>query len=144
MLIPKQNRRAIYEYLFREGVLVAKKDYNAPKHMELDVPNLQVIKACQSLKSNEYVREVFSWQHYYFFLTDAGIEFLRQYLHLPAEIVPATLKKTAPIQRLGERPQGRREGNEDYRKGEKSVPPSADYKAEFRGGYGRGRATSNQ
>ena len=29
--------------------MVAKKDYNAPKHEELDVPNLEVIKAMQSL-----------------------------------------------------------------------------------------------
>jgi len=37
----------IYEYLFKEGVLVAKKDFQAPKHPEIDVPNLQVIKTLQ-------------------------------------------------------------------------------------------------
>ena len=43
MLMPKQNRVAIYEHLFKEGVMVAKKDFNQPKHDELDtVPNLQV------------------------------------------------------------------------------------------------------
>ena len=48
MLIPKKNRVAIYENLFKEGVMVAKKDFNAPKHPELEtVPNLQVIKALQ-------------------------------------------------------------------------------------------------
>jgi small subunit ribosomal protein S10e len=51
MLIPKANRHIIYNALFRDGVLVAQKDYNAPKHEELDVPNLQVIKALQSLTS---------------------------------------------------------------------------------------------
>ena len=45
MLIPKRNRVSIYEYLFKEGVLVAKKDFFAPKHPEIDVPNLHVIKA---------------------------------------------------------------------------------------------------
>ena len=36
----------------------------------------------------------------YRFLTDEGIEFLRTYLNLPAEIVPATLKKsTRPLER---------------------------------------------
>ena len=45
MLIPKKNRVSIYEYLFKEGVLVAKKDFFAPKHPEIDVPNLHVIKA---------------------------------------------------------------------------------------------------
>ena len=48
MLIPKKNRKLIYEHLFKEGVLVAKKDFNAPQHNEIEaVPNLQVIKAMQ-------------------------------------------------------------------------------------------------
>lgn len=48
MLMPKKNRVSIYEYLFKEGVMVAKKDYHAPKHPELEtIPNLQVIKAMQ-------------------------------------------------------------------------------------------------
>ena len=47
MLMPKKNRIAIYENLFKEGVMVAKKDFNLPKHPELDtIPNLHVIKAC--------------------------------------------------------------------------------------------------
>lgn len=46
--MPKKNRVAIYEYLFKEGVMVAKKDYHAPKHPELEtIPNLEVIKAMQ-------------------------------------------------------------------------------------------------
>ena len=48
MLIPKKNRKLIYEHLFKEGLLVAKKDFNAPQHTEIEaVPNLQVIKAMQ-------------------------------------------------------------------------------------------------
>ena len=36
------------------------------------------------------------------FLSDEGIEFLREYLNLPSEIVPATLKKsTRPLERGG-------------------------------------------
>ncbi|CAH1787586.1 unnamed protein product, partial [Owenia fusiformis] len=58
MLMPKKNRVAIYEHLFKEGVMVAKKDFNAPKHPELEsVPNLHVIKALQSLKSRGMVTE---------------------------------------------------------------------------------------
>lgn len=50
MLMPKKNRVAIYEYLFKEGVMVAKKDFHAPKHPELEtIPNLEVIKALQVL-----------------------------------------------------------------------------------------------
>ena len=45
MLIPKKNRYLIYEYLMKEGVMVAKKDFFAPRHPDIDVPNLQVIKA---------------------------------------------------------------------------------------------------
>ena len=51
MLISKENRKKIYEYFFQEGVLVAKKDFELAKHPEIDVPNLQVIKALQSLTS---------------------------------------------------------------------------------------------
>ncbi|KAJ8928800.1 hypothetical protein NQ314_018583 [Rhamnusium bicolor] len=92
MLMPKKNRVAIYEYLFKEGVMVAKKDYHAPKHPELEtIPNLQVIKALQSLKSKGYVKEQFAWRHYYWYLTNPGIEYLRTFLHLPPEIVPSTL-----------------------------------------------------
>ncbi|KAH9373172.1 hypothetical protein HPB48_004917 [Haemaphysalis longicornis] len=94
MLMPKKNRVAIYEYLFKEGVMVAKKDFHAAKHPELDtIPNLQVIKALQSLKSRGYVKEQFAWRHYYWYLTNEGIQYLRDYLHLPPEIVPTTLKK---------------------------------------------------
>ena len=47
MLIPKKNRVAIYEYLFKEGVLVAKEDKFAPKHANIDIPNLEVTKAME-------------------------------------------------------------------------------------------------
>lgn len=48
MLIPKKNLITVYERLFNDGVMVAKKDFNATKHPELEtVPNLQVIKALQ-------------------------------------------------------------------------------------------------
>ena len=63
-----------------EGVLVAKKDFNAPKHSdELAVPNLEVIKAMQSLTSRGYVKTQFSWQWYYYVLTPEGVEYIRQW-----------------------------------------------------------------
>ncbi|CDP21919.1 unnamed protein product [Coffea canephora] len=95
MIIPEKNRREISKYLFQEGVCYAKKDFNLVKHPEINVPNLQVIKLMQSFKSKENVRETFAWMHYYWYLTNDGIEFLRIYLNLPSEIVPATLKKSA-------------------------------------------------
>jgi small subunit ribosomal protein S10e len=92
--MPKKNIVAIYEHLFKEGVMVAKKDTHAPKHPELEsIPNLQVIKTLTSLKSRGYVKEQFAWRHYYWYLTNEGIGYLRQYLHLPPEIVPSTLKR---------------------------------------------------
>ncbi|KAK7205255.1 40S ribosomal protein S10-B [Myxozyma melibiosi] len=93
MLIPKSERQKIHTYLFKEGVVVAKKDYNQPKHDEIDTKNLYVIKALQSLDSRGFVKTRFSWQYYYYSLTEEGIEYLREWLHLPAEIVPATHKK---------------------------------------------------
>ena len=59
--------------------MVAKKDYNAPKHEELDVPNLEVIKAMQSLTSKGLVKTQFSWQWYYYVLTPEGVEYLREW-----------------------------------------------------------------
>jgi len=153
MLIPKANRKLIYEALFKDGVLVAKKDFNAPKHTDIDVPNLEVIKAMQSLNSKKYVKTQFSWQYYYYSLTNEGIEYLREYLHLPSEIVPATFKKAArPAGARPSRPDGQREGRDgsyraprgdrdDYRRKEGGA--SGDFKPDFRG-FGRGRASAPQ
>ena len=61
-----------------DGALCAPKDYNAPKHTELEVPNLEVIKIMQSLTSKGLVKTQFSWQWYYYTLTDEGIDYLRE------------------------------------------------------------------
>merc|ERR1712194_167932 len=60
--------------------MVAKKDFKKPKHddPELDVPNLQVIKLMQSLKSRGFVTERFSWNWYYYYLTNEGVEYLQK------------------------------------------------------------------
>ncbi|KAI0042113.1 hypothetical protein FA95DRAFT_1500507 [Auriscalpium vulgare] len=144
MIITKQNRRVIYENLFKEGVLVAKKDYNAPKHEELDVPNLEVIKALQSLTSRGYVKTQFSWQWYYYTLTPEGVEYLREWLHLPAEVVPETHRKPVrarPAQvRAGggdgayRAPRGDRD---DYRRRDKEGGAPGEYRPQF-AGVGRG------
>jgi len=74
MLISKKNRLAILSYLFKEGVVCAKKDYNLPKHPEIEASNLEVIKLMTSLTSRDLVSSRFSWNYYYWFLTDEGIE----------------------------------------------------------------------
>merc|ERR1719367_985470 len=61
MLMPKKNLVAIYEHLFKEGCMVAKKDTHAPKHPELDVPNLHVMKALTSLKSTSTFSRKAAW-----------------------------------------------------------------------------------
>ncbi|XP_061144501.1 plectin-like isoform X23 [Syngnathus typhle] len=109
MLMPLRDLRAIYEVLFRDGVMVAKKDKRPQtKHPEVQgVSNLQVIRVMGSLKSRGLVKETFAWRHFYWYLTNEGIVYLRDYLRLPLEIVPASLQRfkksaaTAMAQRAG-------------------------------------------
>ncbi|XP_063575861.1 small ribosomal subunit protein eS10-like, partial [Pongo abelii] len=154
-----------HELFFKEGVTVAKKDVHMPKHPELadkNVPNLHVMKAMQSLKSGDYVKEEFAWRHFYWYLTNKDIQYLRDYLHLPLEIVPATLRhsrpetgRPPPKSLEGERPARltREETDRDtYRRS--AVPLGADRKTEagagsatkfqFRGGFGCGRGQPPQ
>ena len=99
--------------------MVAKKDCNKQKHDDpkLPVKNIYVIKLLTSLKSRGLVEERFNWQWYYWYLNNEGIEYLREYLHLPAEVVPDTLKQSKrPAAREGER--GDREGGKGWGKGD--------------------------
>lgn len=78
------------------------------------------------------------------FLTDTGIEYLREFLNLPSEIVPATLKKsTRPLERDTRPPRRdgppRRFGDREGYRSEKAGAPG-EYRPEFRGGFGRGAA----
>merc|ERR1739838_623358 len=57
--------------------------------------NLYVMNFMKSYKSKGYVKETFTWQHSHYILKDEGIAHLRDFLHLPAEIVPFTLKRPA-------------------------------------------------
>lgn len=159
---------------------MAKKDFNLPKHGEIDTKNLyvynfaapptatfiatnppkQVVKACQSLTSRGYLKTQFSWQWYYYTLTPEGLDYLREWLHLPAEIVPATHIKqqrshAPPKGMMGgddreRRPGGRgaprgdrgdRDGGyrrRDAGEGKEGGAPG-EFAPTFRGGFGRGR-----
>eukprot|EP00178_Gracilaria_changii_P019418 TRINITY_DN56286_c0_g1_i1.p1 TRINITY_DN56286_c0_g1~~TRINITY_DN56286_c0_g1_i1.p1 ORF type:complete len:193 (+),score=26.34 TRINITY_DN56286_c0_g1_i1:45-581(+) len=147
MLVPKKSRRAVYSYLFKEGVLVCKKDVFQAKHQNLEVANLHVMKLMQSLKSRGFVTEKFNWQWLYYSLTNEGIEYLREYLHLPADIVPDTLKKQTKAQPPrsfgGGRDEGRRGGRfnrdrEDYRGPKKAAGDFQPSYGDRRGGGGGG------
>jgi small subunit ribosomal protein S10e len=94
MFIPKANRIAVFKYLFSEGVLVVKKDTVSSTHPHIEGPtNLEVLMLVKSLQSRGYVRVTYNWQYNYVYLTAEGIEYLRSYLALPAEVQPATHKK---------------------------------------------------
>jgi len=94
VLISKANRKAILEHLFKEGVMCVKKDGRAHRHNELeDIPNLHVMMVLKSLASRSYLMEKFSWQWHYYFLTNEGIDYLRDVLHLPAQVCPSTFTK---------------------------------------------------
>jgi len=106
------------------------------------------------MKSRAFVTEKFCWSHYYYYLTNEGIEYLREYLHLPEEVVPTTLKKAAP------RPQAARPGGFGGARrpfqGKEAAPGGGDFKPTFdqggggerqyysrgapQGGLGRGQA----
>eukprot|EP00727_Mastigamoeba_balamuthi_P011145 m51a1_g6653 puative 40S ribosomal protein S10e (164) ;mRNA; f:142064-142741 len=149
MIITKKDRETILKYLFKEGVLVAQKDIFAPRHCLLSsVKNVHVIHLMQSLVSRKLVTENFNWGWFYWYLNEAGIEYLREYLHLPPDVVPMTLKKTA---RTGVRPgyEGREGGYRGdrpeggYRRrfdDKKAGGAPGEFNPEFRrGGFGRGR-----
>merc|ERR1711976_306148 len=136
MLMPKKNRVAIYEHLFKEGVIVAKKDVHAPKHPELEVPNLHVIKALQSLKSRGLVKEQFAWRHFYWYLTNEGIQYLRDFLHLPPRPKTADEGRRAP---MGEDRAAYRRGGPGGPDKKADAGAGSNTEFQFRGGFGRGR-----
>ena len=125
--------------------MVCKKDYNVnhPK-VEPTVKNLHVCKLMQSFKSKGYVNETFSWQYYYYYLTDEGIQFLRDFLHLGEEVVPNTLKKPRVASRgpgMGRGKFGGDRGDRGDRPrfgGEKKGGAPSDFKPSF-GGRGGDR-----
>src|SRR5210317_2021221 len=96
VLVSKESRRNLFEYLLREGVIVVKKDAYLPAHQQVtSVPNLHVMMVVKSLKSRGYLNEVYNWGWSYYFLTNSGVKFLIQELGLPADskIVPNTHTK---------------------------------------------------
>ena len=94
--------------------------------------NSQVIKLMQSFTSKELVKEIFSWRYYYWYLTNEGIEYLREYLNLSADVVPNTLKKST-------RPPTRPMADERAPRGDRGPRGGREgYRSERPGGFGRG------
>jgi small subunit ribosomal protein S10e len=144
MFIPKENRVATFAYLFKEGVLVVKKDTRSAQHPHIEGPtNLEVLNLMKSLTSRGYVKTTFSWQYNYCYLTDEGIEYLRSYLALPAEIVPATHKKqpARPVVGGGDRDEKYAGGRDDrpaFRNNDRGEYRERSAAAGGGGGFGRG------
>ena len=128
VLIQKSHKRAVYEYLIGEGVIVVKKDAYLPKHQHItSVPNLIVMMIVKSLKSRRFVSGVFNWQWSYYWLNDAGVKYLCEYLGLPEDVVPATYKKIKMAranQEGDDKKEDAEEGETTKKKGETEEEPS--------------------
>jgi len=59
-------------------------------HEGLNIPNIHCFLVMRSLLSRKYVTEIFTWQWHYYFLKNEGVKFLRDYLGLPASVIPNT------------------------------------------------------
>jgi len=127
-LVPKQNRDNVYRFFFTEGVLCCQKNFKFGKWRAtlagkpIEVPTIQVMHLMRQLNSRGMIKEQFAWRHYYWFLNDAGVAFLRKYLFLAENVVPNSQRKPEKEENFERRPQ--REGEGEGR---------------GRGGRGRGR-----
>ena len=152
MFVLKKDRIAVYTYLFNEGVLVVEKDFYKAQHSEeLPVANIVVMQLMKGLASKAnpvdptdknaevkpFVRRVYAWRHYYYYLTDEGMEFLREYLGIPDEVVPKTRDTRATSRPSRPERDGYRDGPRDGR--DKHV--EGGFRPEFSregSGFGRG------
>ena len=91
VLVPTKEKVKIYTYFLQEGVFACKKD-NTSKNETLEIPNLHCFLVMRSLISRKFATEIFRWQWHYYFLTPEGIKYLREYLGLPATVIPNTYK----------------------------------------------------
>merc|ERR1719421_1858977 len=92
----------------------------------------------KSLASKDYVKFKFNWQWFYYFLTDSGIEYLREVLHLPAQVFPQTLTKQQRPQRAGYDGEDREWGKGKGKKGGKGKGKGKGKKGS-KGGWSSGK-----
>ena len=123
VLVPLKEKVKLYTYFLSEGVFACKKD-NVSNHDYLQIPNLHCFLVMRSLVSRGMATEIFSWQWHYYFLTEDGINYLREYLGLPNTVIPNTYK----FNEANEEDQKEEEGEEREKRG-----------GERRGGERRGR-----
>jgi len=101
-------------------------------HEGLNIPNIHCFLVMRSLKSRKYVTEIFTWQWHYYFLKSEGVKFLREYLGLPASVIPNTHKveKVAKTEEEGAEGEEKQENRGEGRRGGRGT--------RGRGGRGRG------
>jgi len=98
VLVSKAEKRAIFTYLLKEGVIVVRKDSYLPRHQSItDVPNLKVMMIVKSLVSQGYLNQVFNWQWNYYTVTNKGVTFLAKALGVNANVVPSTYKQKKSV-----------------------------------------------
>ena len=139
-IVPKKTRDDVYRFLFTEGVIACKKDRLATWQGILGGKKFQVAVhhvwyLMRSLESRGFVREQFAWRHFYWFLNDEGIAYLRQYFHLADSVVPNSMKPLGEgenFEKRRPRPDG--EGGRGRGRGRGGAPGRG------RGGYGADRA----
>ena len=85
----------------------------------------------KSFVSRGLVKHTYNWRYNYYYLKDEGIEYLREYLHIPEGVVPETLTKAAAKPARAPNSGYSREGREGDYEGRRG----GDFK---RGGYRRG------
>ena len=133
VLVPLKEKVKLYTYFLSEGVFACKKD-NVSNHDYLQIPNLHCFLVMRSLVSRGMATEIFSWQWHYYFLTKKGVDYLREYLGLPANIVPNTYK-------LDEQEEQKEEGGEENeeKKGERKERGERRDRGDREERRGRGR-----
>ena len=115
-VIPKKNRDDLYRFFFTEGVVCCHKNRLGVWRASLggkriEMPVNHVMQLMRQLKSRGLLKEQFAWRHFYWFLNDAGVAFMRKYLFLAENVVPNTQRKPEKEENFERRPQ-REEGGE--------------------------------
>jgi len=147
-IVPKKTRDDVYRFLFTEGVICCKKDRLSTWQGTLggkkfEAPVHHVWYLMRSLLSRNLIKEQFAWRHFYWFLNDEGIAYLRQYFHLADTVVPNSMKPTAggegEFEKRPPRPEGARGRGRGGAPGGRGRGGFGADRAAYQGEGGRGR-----
>jgi len=109
--VSRAEKRAIFTYLLKEGVIVVRKDAYLPRHQNItEVANLKVMMIVKSLTSQGYLAQVFNWQWNYYSVTNKGVTFLAKALGVSSNVVPSTYKQKKTAVQAPPKAEGDEEG----------------------------------